>query len=61
MRLIPLAIVSCLTAAPALALSDPAVSNKDAHIRTVAYDPLNRTPLVLQKGMVTNVTFVKWR
>jgi type IV secretory pathway VirB9-like protein len=59
MRRIPLAILLCLAAVPALALSDPAASSKDAHIRTVAYDPQNRTPLVLQKGMVTNITFDK--
>jgi type IV secretion system protein VirB9 len=59
MRRILLVILWCLAAVQALALSDPEVSKEDAHVRTVAYDPQNRTPLVLQKGMVTNITFDK--
>ena len=42
---------------PAFALSTPEPSQKDAHVRTEIYDPANRTLLVLQQGMVTNVTF----
>ena len=59
MRRILLVTLLCLGPLPALALSDPEVSKEDAHIRTVGYDPQNRTPLVLQKGMVTNITFDK--
>ena len=42
---------------PAWALSSPTTAGKDDHVRQVAYDPQNRTALVLQQGMVTNVTF----
>ncbi len=47
----------CTVALPAFALSTPEPSQKDAHVRTQAYDPQNRTLLVLQQGMVTNITF----
>jgi type IV secretion system protein VirB9 len=39
------------------ALSVPTPSAKDAHVRTEIYDPMNRVPIVLQKGMVTNIAF----
>ena len=42
---------------PAWAMSSPTPAGKDDHVRQVAYDPQNRTALVLQQGMVTNVTF----
>jgi type IV secretion system protein VirB9 len=45
------------TAMPAWALSSPTPGGEDDHVRQVAYDPQNRTALVLQQGMVTNVTF----
>jgi len=45
------------TALPAWALTAPSSAGKDEHVRQVAYDPQNRTALVLQQGLVTNVTF----
>jgi len=35
------------TAVPAWALSSPTPAGKDDHVRQVAYDPQNRTALVL--------------
>lgn len=52
----PLIAMLCL-ATPAFALSELETLAKDSHVRVVVYDPQNRTPLVLQKDMVTNVTF----
>lgn len=42
---------------PAWALSEPAASTKDQHVRTVAYDPQNRVQLIIQEGGATNITF----
>ena len=50
-------VILCTVSVRAFALSTPEPSIKDAHVRTEAYDPQNRTLLVLQQGMVTNITF----
>ena len=47
----------CSAAAPAWALSDPTASPKDGADRTVAYDPHNRVPLVIQQGGLAVITF----
>jgi type IV secretion system protein VirB9 len=47
----------CSVAVPAWALSDPTVSPKDGEDRTVAYDPHNRVPLVIQQGGLAVITF----
>ena len=56
-RALLLSALLASTAVPAWALSSPTPAGKDDHVRQVAYDPQNRTALVLQQGMVTNVTF----
>ncbi len=57
LRALLLPVLLASTVMPAWALSSPTPGGKDDHVRQVAYDPLNRTALVLQQGMVTNVSF----
>jgi type IV secretory pathway VirB9-like protein len=52
-----LAALLCTIPVTAFALSEPQPSAKDGHVRTVAYDPMNRTELVIRAGDVTNITF----
>ena len=56
-RALLLSVLLAPVTVPAWALSSPTSAGKDDHVRQIAYDPQNRTALVLQQGMVTNVTF----
>jgi type IV secretion system protein VirB9 len=47
----------CSFTTSAWALSDPTTSPKDGADRTVAYDPHNRVPLVIQQGGLAVITF----
>ncbi len=41
----------------AMALSTPAPGSADEHMRSIAYDPMNRTMMVLTVGHVSNIQF----
>src|ERR1700721_3686978 len=57
MRATILTAVLSATGGPAMALSFPPAGATDPHIRTVAYDQMNRTALIGEIGRETTITF----